>query len=218
MKILVLVLSFCEEPYLSLMRQQQATWDSIEVEGVKTVYYYGGGKGWVTDKEFSADASDSYFYMTKKCALALREVLKDFDPQYIFRVNSSGYVNKSNLRDFVSTLPTEKIYAGWTIVDSNYDGKNSVSGAGILMSQDVAKLIIEHVDCEIEKEEDIVISRCLKDLGIEAIDERSRIDYPQDDPTADQMKEAYHIRFKGPSGNRLEDANNMIHVHKLITQ
>lgn len=216
-KILILVLSFTDEPYLSLMRAQQNSWDSIEVEGVRTVYYYGGGKGWVNDKEFSADASDIYFYMTKKCILAMKEVLNNYDAQLIFRTNSSSYCNLQKLKEFAETLPHEKLYAGWTMIDTNYDSKACVSGAGIWFSRDTAQILIDNCDYEIEKEEDIVIGRCLRDHGIEAVDDRSRIDYDFTKTILTQeLLDAYHIRFKTADRNR--DVENMKDIHSLINK
>lgn len=213
LKILILVLSFTDEPYLSLMRSQQQTFDSIEVEGVRTVYYYGGGKGWVNDKEFSADASDEYYYMTKKCLEALKEVFKTYRPDVIFRTNSSSYVQKSRLVEFIKTLPKEKLFAGWEIQG---DGQfNVISGAGIFMTPDVADLLIEHADPEFCREEDCYISEVLYGQGIKIIDDKSRYDVPITIPD-DMPLDRYHYRLKSGPANRLADIGNMRQLHKLI--
>lgn len=209
MNILIMVLSYNESLYKELMQAQQQSWDSVEVEGVRTVYYYGGGKGWVNEKEFSANSEDEYFLMHDKLLDCLREVI-DWEWDFLWRTNSSSYTNKQRLVEFIKTLPKENCYAGWELQG---EGWNSVSGAGIAMSKDVVKLFMEKCDKEFEREEDIYIGQLLNDAGIKIIDDKSRVDYPQQ---KEGLKEAYHIRCK--TGDRYADCENMKIIHKLITE
>lgn len=212
MKILILVLSYNESPYKELMRAQQETWDSIEVEGVRTVYYYGGNKGWVNEKEFSANASDEYYYMTNKCLEAIKATI-DFEPTLIWRTNSSSYIQKSKLVEFAKTLPTENCYAGWEIEGQGY---NVVSGAGFFMSPDVAEKLIANADPNFCREEDCYISEVLFNQGVPIIDDKSRYDLPAefDSVPADR----YHYRLKC-GGRRDVDIANMKTLHqKIISQ
>jgi hypothetical protein len=218
MKILVLVLSLNESPYKELMQAQQQSWDSVEVEGVRTVYYYGGGKGWVNEKEFSADSEDKYYLMHDKLLHCLKEIdLTGFD--FVFRTNSSSYVNKKRLKEFAATLPTEKFYAGWEIQTN--DGFNIVSGAGIFMSRDVAEILINEINPAVEKEEDYYIGQILSRHDIKIIDDKRRIDYTgglyemrRGQELVIAEAQPYHIRFK--TRVRLRDAENMKIIHKLI--
>lgn len=211
-KILIMVLSFNQPPYSDLMKMQQATWDSIEHPDVRTVYYYGGNMGWVNDREFSANADDNYYRMHWKFALALDEVFED-DWDFIYRTNSSSYVNKEKLVEVAKLLPKEKLYSGYTMVDSNYDGGLAVSGAGIWLSRDVAEILLAELMPEENCEEDVLIGRILRQNGITAIDDRSRIDYPQQ--SAKNPRNAYHIRFKS-GGLRYVDVENMRLIHNQI--
>lgn len=201
------MLSFNEPPYDELMKAQKESWDSIEVDKVRTVYYYGGGAGWVNEKEFSANSDDRYYFMHDKFLGCLKEIINwDFD--IIFRTNSSSYVNKNELVKFASTLPKERLYAGWKI---NGDGYNVVSGAGIFLSKDVAHLLIEKIDPNFEREEDVVIAKALFDNNIEIIDDKSRVDILN---VKDEIPLSYHYRFKTDS--RVQDTENMRLLHQLI--
>lgn len=208
-----MVLSYKEPPFDELMRTQQATWDSVEHPDVRTVYYYGGGKGWVNEKEFSADADDLYYRMHWKLALALKEI-GDLDNTLVFRTNSSSAVSKKNFVEFAKTLPTEKLYCGWTLEDSNYDGGLCVSGSGMWLSPDCIEMLKSNLNSELNCEEDVLIGRILRENGITAIDDRSRVDYPQDLEADKKIQDAYHILFK--TKNRTDDCENMKKVHKLL--
>lgn len=221
MKILILVLTYNEHPYDELLKAQKETWDSIEEPDISTIYYTGGlnqyGATWIPRQQanksilLETSGSDKYYYMASKFKVAL-EFAKDLDYDFIFRTNSSSYVNKQRLKDFVETLPKEKLYAGWTFVDSEDFGGLCVSGAGIFLSRDTAEILREHIDPNFEQEEDVYCGRILRKHGIVAIDDKSRVDVSivnYETPTG-----AYHYRFK--TNDRLKDANNMKELHKRI--
>ncbi len=236
MKILILVLSYNEPPFSDLMKMQQETWDSIEHPDVGTVYYYGG----VLDDpppypkftlvknihpwsiELGYQVTDEYYRMAGKFSECLYDVLnphyaislelfKDFD--YIFRTNSSSYVNKKKLVEFAATLPTEKLYAGWTMHDSNSEDKGmAVSGAGIWLSRDCAEILREQINPNFEMEEDIYCGRILRDNGIVPIDDQSRFDVMN--KFQKMPLDLYHYRFK--TNDRLRDCENMKFLHNKI--
>lgn len=209
-RILIMVLSYMEPPYDTLLKTQRETWDSVEVDGVRTVFYYGGGKGWVNEKEFSADASDEYFRMGHKCVEALKNI-EIYSYDIIFRCNSSAYINKQLLKKFSETLPKEKLYGGWEI-DGN-DGYNVVSGSGIFWSTDVAKTVIDKTDINREREEDVLFAELLFKEGIKILDDKSRYDVPEIIPYNIPL-DRYSYRLK--TSNRLLDAANMKKLHKKL--
>lgn len=212
MKILILVLSYNNGPFAQLMKTQRRTWDSVEVDGVDTVFYYGGGKGWVNEKEFSGMGNDSYYYMHDK----LLDCLKNIDLSkytFIFRTNSSSYINKNKLIEFSKTFPKEKLYCGWTVVDSEDHGGLAVSGAGIWLSIDTAEILRNEIDKDFEMEEDIYCSRILRKHGITAIDDKSRFDIPMHFGVVPHDR--YHYRFK-TTENRLADIGNMKKLHHIL--
>lgn len=210
------------------MRTQQETFDSVEVEGVRTVYYHGGlpeqGAVKFSVKHSNPHSSwervefnctDKYYYMASKFREALRYT-QDWEYDYIFRSNSSSYINKPALVEFAKTLPTEKLYAGWTFKDSEDFGGDCVSGAGIFLSRDTAKILMDEIDPAKEMEEDVYCGRILRRNGITAIDDKSRYDVNSDHDYI--PLDRYHYRFKGATGNRLVDAHNMKMLHKRIIE
>lgn len=226
MKILIAVLSYDNPPFSNLMISQKNSWDSIGVENVHTLYYYGWDKNYNKHelvrqhhKSASHDLklafTDNYYLMAGKLKFALRWALtQEWD--IMFRTNSSSYVNKKNLLKFAADLPKEKLYAGWTMQDTNHDGGDCVSGAGIFLSRDCCEILLKEIDSDYEIEEDVYIGRLLRPHGIKAIDDRSRIEFHQWLTNIDMLKQAYHIRFK--TGDRFRDAANMIVAHQKIIQ
>lgn len=225
-KILILVLSYNSPPFDLLMKTQQQTFDSIDNVETQTIYYYGGlnnGKEFEINLlppiiennsfELCLNCTDKYYYMSEKFKRAL-QFISDWDYDLIFRTNSSSYVSKKKLVEVAATLPTEKLYCGWTMEDSNFDGGAVCSGAGFFLSRDCAEILRNQIDPTEEREEDILCGRALRKNGIVAIDDKSRFDYPQGLVNSRSIHDAYHIRFK--TGNRLQDAENMKSVHQQI--
>lgn len=220
MKILILVLSYNRHPYDELMKAQQETWDSKHVEDVRTIYYYGGGVNeWEArpvgpfesrNYELKFDCTDAYYYMAHKLKRVLRHV-RTWDYDFIFRTNSSSYVNKVMLKEAAKKLPLQKCYAGWEIKAN--EGFNIVSGAGIFMSRDVAAIVRGEIDPWFEKEEDYYIGQILAKHNIPIIDDKSRLDFPN---IGNRPELAYHLRFK--TQDRIFDADAMRNVHKKINQ
>jgi len=225
--ILILVLSYNASPYKELMEAQQTTFDSESINGIRTVYYHGGlhNEGAIdfsikrstphsTWERVEFSITDEYYRMGGKFKKALQYV-DDLDYDIIFRTNSSSYINKRLLKTVAETLPKERLYAGWTFIDSEDFGGLCVSGAGIFLSRDTAKILMNEIDPEKEIEEDVYIGRILRKHGIEAIDDKSRYDIPIIIPP-DIPLDRYHYRMK-TTANRLADIGNMRAIHKLIT-
>lgn len=215
-----MVLSYNEPPYDSLMRMQQATFDSIEVEGVRSLYYHGSRPDEAkvvlslscnTWERVGFLSTDDYYFMAGKFKDALNYV-KDWDYDIIFRTNSSSYVNKQRLKEFAATLPTEKLYAGWEIEGNA--GYNVVSGAGIFLSRDTAEILREKIDPNFEREEDVFCGQLLHEAGIKIINDRSRFDVENVNDRTPLNR--YHYRQKASHGNRLQDAENMRLLHQKI--
>lgn len=226
MKILILVLSFNEPPYKELMQSQWETWDGEIVPNVSTIYYHGGGEelfmkinhrnhseakeSWIVQ----FNCTDEYYRMAEKFQKCLSLIEKEnIEYDLIFRTNSSSYINLKELLKFAESLPLEKCYAGWTFYDTNDDGGLCVSGAGIWLSRDCAKTLMDEIDPEKEIEEDVYIGRILRKHGIVAIDDKSREDV--NFIHSGIPKNKYHYRFKGHN-DRLIDAQNMRKIHHLI--
>jgi hypothetical protein len=225
MKLLIMVLSYTNPPYADLMQTQLGTWASILdirfTDRILQLFYHGGYSGlepkYYYDGTLELPCTDEYYKMAGKFKLALEFVNNNgWEYDLIFRTNSSSYVNKEELLKFAEKLPLEKCYAGWTFVDSEDFGGLCVSGAGIWLSRDCAEILMNEIDLEKEIEEDVYIGRILRKHGIEAIDDKSRVDIDSVRPYDEIPLNRFHYRFKGIHGDRLKDAENMRKIHQLI--
>lgn len=77
-----------------------------------------------------------------KTQLAFKFALEHFDFDFIFRINTSAFIDPSRLAKYVEELPPRNVYAG---VRGIAFGKiEFASGAGILMSRDVLEQVIQN--------------------------------------------------------------------------
>ena len=146
MKLLVMVQSSLKPPYDKNMEAQKETWDSIKVDNVDTHYYI----------------CDEYNKMHWVFKLALDEVW-DMDWDYIFRTNASTYVRKERIYNHLLRLtknkPLKGLYAGVI-------GGEMISGTGILLSRDTAKMLKDQLDPYPTDSEDCCIGTILGKNGI----------------------------------------------------
>ncbi len=169
MKILIMVLSSAKPPYEKLMQSQKETWDSLNVENVTTAFYYGVDMPegvsalpevfenyWRID--MALPCSDEYEMMHWKFKVALDQVW-DLEWDYIFRTNSSTYVRKDKIYEFLLDKPRKKYYAG-------VDGGGFASGTGAILSRDCAKIIKDQFTTEPSPSEDSLIGVYLQRNGI----------------------------------------------------
>lgn len=144
-KVLILVVSVQSPPYGKMIETSLKTWDSIEVEGVETVFYCGRPLKEDSDKIIYIDVVDSgYSAMGHKMLAAFDWALifKEFD--YIARVNSSCYVNKKELIAHVQTLPDKNVFECLTVAADNGKEKWSWGGGQFILSKDVIQLILDN--------------------------------------------------------------------------
>lgn len=206
MKILILVLSYNKGVFADFMRVQQDTWDSAKHPDVHALYYYGWIDGSVGNRQVSVKCSDDYEMMHYKFKLACEQVnYKDYD--FIFRTNSCSYIVKDKLLEVASNLPKTNCYAG-------YQNGTYVSGAGIFFTPDVLDRLLPLITREPHGAEDVLIGELLAGTPIIAINERIDADL---DGVTDLS--GWHYRFKtsNDEADRVRDINNMIELHKQLT-
>lgn len=213
MKILILVLSCLDEPFEEVMRTQQKTWDSVRVDGVNTLYYYGGGSGIkvVRDdiREFGGDVGEDYDMMHWKFSLALKEVISE-EWDYIFRTNTSSYVDKMRLFEFAKNLPKEKCYCGINLENS------FASGAGFFITRDCANILIEEIENRRVPLEDVYIGQILTKRGIAITPGATRCDFYTDHNNDINNRSFYHFRCKKDRTSKEDYIEGMNYLFKNI--
>jgi hypothetical protein len=193
MKILILVQASDLPPYDKLQKGQRETWDSIEVEGVRTVYYLSGDNGFVDDKLY-LNYPDGYPMLHWKFKEAV-DFVWDWDWDIMFRTNASSYVDKELLVEKAKTLPTERLYCG-------KDGGSFASGCGFFISRDCLDILRKQLDEGATPYEDAIIGSVLGKNGITLTPGAERCDithYNWDIP------DTYHYRCKSDNGDRDKD-------------
>lgn len=139
-KVLILVLSHDKPPYNKMVETALQTWDSDEVEGCQTVYYFDGVMA-NTDKFIYLNVDSGLLGMGKKTLSAFEYVLSNFEFDYIARVHSSIYVNKKLLYQHIQTLPGKDYFAG-SVADSANGFKYIWGGTGFIISKDVIQKVV----------------------------------------------------------------------------
>lgn len=143
-KVLILIVSSQEKPYGKMMETSLKTWDSINVDGVESVFYCGEPLKENTDKIIYFPIKESLHTMGEKTLQAYEWALKNREFDYIARVNSSCYVNKKELIKYVQGLPHKEVFAGLTVNASDKNEKWMWGGGQYIISRDVIELIVEN--------------------------------------------------------------------------
>lgn len=158
--VLVLVLSADFHPYDEMINTSLSTWDSIDVDGVKSIYYCCGSKP-NTDKIIYLNIPDGLFQMGRKTLMAFEWVLNNIQFDYLARVNSSCYVRKKQLFEHCQTLP-ETIFQG-LITDSCYDIRYLWGGGQYIISRNILEDVVKNKD---EWRHDIIEDVAMSDLVV----------------------------------------------------
>jgi hypothetical protein len=213
--ILILVLS-CHDNgiYSKFFETQKNTWDSINVEGIETFYFFGDhDKDEIIDnrilinlKETTKIESDGNLSVTNSGLKTLKsfEMIKNMDFDYVFRTNSSSYVDKKLLIDFINNKPKTKYYSGFI---GNHGKITFASGSGFFLSKDLINLLIENKNrWDHSLIDDVSIAGLLKEFGVS----------PENNPRYDVYNENipldyFHYRIK--TRNRNDDCKLMELIH-----
>lgn len=174
-RVLIMVLSFDEGYYRSLYYASRSTWDSVEVEGVKTVYFFGHEGA---TQKFQYDEANRTLWtgtgegltaIGYKTIAAFEWALENEEFDYIIRVNASTYVNKKLIHEYVQNLPTERLYKG---IGAPYEYKgetiNFAWGPAYLLSKDLVDLICAQTwHWNHGQMDDVSMGLFMKDLNVE---------------------------------------------------
>ena len=210
MKILILVLSYNDgKTYSDFYNAQLSTWDSIIVDGVETYYYFGNhDKNEIIDNNILVNVEEKNINICSHKTLKAFELIKDLEFDYLFRTNSSSYIDKQKLLEFIEDKPTEKYYSGRL---GSHDNIIFASGSGFFISKDVFQLLLEKSDSwEHSYIDDVLVGKLLKEFNISPHD-NSRYDVHSRDIPMDY----FHYRLK--TNDRKLDVENMYIIHKKKT-
>ena len=143
-RVLILVLSCETPPYNKMVDTSKGTWDSIEVDGVETVYYFGVSHYKRTDLNcIYLPVKESLETMGEKTVQALEYALNNYEFDYIARINSSCYVDKKKLLIYAQSLQKDNLFEGLTV--KRPDTFDYTWGGGqFIISKDVIQKIVDN--------------------------------------------------------------------------
>lgn len=208
MKLLILVLSMKDGGiYDNFYETQKKTWDSIEVDGVETFYFFGNQiENKVVGNEILTSVPESLFNCGYKTLQAL-DLIKNLEFDYIFRTNSSSYVDKKLIKEFLKDKPTSNFYSAILGFDNEI---RFGSGCGYFLSKDLVNLVLENKNLwDHSIIDDISMAKLLLNFGI----------VPQESKRYDILGidslplDHFHYRFK--TNYREMDIKNMKTLHSL---
>jgi hypothetical protein len=224
MKVLVLVVSSLVPPWDMIAEEGvRKTWWKDEVHGVESLFYCGGAdrSGLIGDTLLLKIPED-FSCMVSKTAHALSYAHANYEFDYLFRVNVSSYVNKRALVRYLADKPSTGLYSG---VLGGHSTGPFVSGAGILMSRDVVKVLADSYATMPtgtlgeggvpQVLEDVSMSLRARALGIQLTPGfRKDVDASSAVPM-EGVADAYHFRCKC-DGDRMGDVRAMHAIHKVL--
>jgi hypothetical protein len=136
---------------------------------------------------------------------AIKFIMESWNPDFIIRTNVSSYWNMTCLRTKLETLPLGGLYAGVTGpayggLTGKFSKTRYVSGAGIVMSQDVADIIVNSwKKFDLDYIDDLSIGRTLAKIGVPTQD-LARVDVRHVSDVLsfpfESLQNSYHFRCK----------------------
>lgn len=163
---MVYVISAPGYPYEMLTDTQMSTWDSVNVNGVETIYYIGNCS-LIKPRMVKFPVDESYKTMGYKNLLAFEWAIQNRQWDYMARVNSSCYVRKHKLIDYAQTLPDKGLFRGIGVVGQSGEVEWLWGGMQYIISRDVVELILQHqIMWAHAFMEDVAMSKLVKYTGI----------------------------------------------------
>ena len=202
MKILILVLSSNTYPSKRNKSIQKKTWAKNLPKNIKVVFYSSGTETKFNEGELVVEASSSSYDIGYKNFKAFEWVLKNFEFDYLYRTNTSSFLNLSNLEKHIQKIQNTKsdlLYNGkilnLTKSDSNKKIK-FISGSGILFSRKSIELLTKHQKSFNHNEwEDVAIGLLGEELKIVPT-EGSRFDIKGNIFKQSTPLDKYHYRCR----------------------
>lgn len=149
--VLILVTSSEEHDYKRLRQAQRDTWGSVQVEGVRQIFYTADPsreRAELVGDTLFIPCDPDYWRMGWKAKLAL-DFLADAPETFIFHTNNTSYVCKRRLIERAQELPTTRCYAGRSAAVCTSQNGNGwvptkfrhVSGDQVFWSRDCTDIV-----------------------------------------------------------------------------
>lgn len=171
-KILILTLSSKTYPSSRNKKQIKKTWGSNLEDNFKIIFYESGETEKLIDDTLFVETDTSSKNLGYKLLLALDWCTRNIDYDFIFRTNTSSFVNTIELENFISNNLSNKehVYCGMPLVRDYKDSDKKIdflSGAGIILNKKTTQLILDKKkDWDHSEWEDVSLGKLLHDNGV----------------------------------------------------
>jgi hypothetical protein len=153
-----------------------------------------------------------------KTILAFKYVLDNYEFDYLFRTNTSSYLDVPTLLDFLAMKPRKNMYAG--VIGTVFGNTRFASGAGILLSRDIVQRISDNSDLwKHGLVDDVAIADLVANFQDPSVivSELPRLDFASlaeaKSTDAEIIRDNFHFRCK--TGSAAETIGIMKHIHAV---
>ncbi len=175
LKILILVLSSNTYPSSRNKKAIKKTWGSNLSDNFRIIFYESGEDEKIVEDTLFVETDTSTKNLGVKLLLALDWCNKNIDYDFIFRTNTSSFVNKVELENFIFNNLTNKeyVYCGIPLIRDYKESDmkiNFLSGAGIILNKKTIQLILKNKEYWDHTEwEDVALGKLLEENNIKSI-------------------------------------------------
>ena len=169
MKIIILILSSNSPVHLLNRLFQKSTWAKNEYENVQIIHYLAWNKKTIfKNNNLYLDTSKNFIDIGEKTYNAFEWCNTNLAFDFLFRTNSSSYIDVYNLIEFVNQNSNNIKYSGSEATaylrESNY---KFASGSGYFVSKETIENILLNKDLwDFSLPDDVGLGDLLKKLGI----------------------------------------------------
>jgi hypothetical protein len=221
--VLILVLTSSRWPFSMMEECIRNTWGKYEHPNIR-IYYNHAYESIITSNKTQLEGDiiraphiESFHGIGNKTISAFEYFLLNEEFDYVFRPNSSSFVNIPKLLEFLDTAPLMNYYSGsplWfnsggvTEEDKINGPEQCCSGCGYILSRDLVELIVHKQDMwQHRMIDDMALCKFLKDHGVNAVESpRIPAHYLKDGNvysfdkalTNDEILDQFHITLRAP--------------------
>ena len=220
-RLLILVLAGDRFVSNQNLNTQTKTWMKDIPQNVELITYRGGKFDNFDEGRLFLQVSDEYSAISEKTKKAFEWINNNYMFDYIFRTNTSSYIDVKRLYDFCKNNKKEYLYRGRKLKNNFKDTEIEwVSGAEILLSKPSFELLLKDPnDWDIKLPDDVSIGEILQKYKIQ-IDESNSILFSPSFFEMINFNHEYHFRCRVDSPYyypRYLDRTLIRYIHKNLT-
>lgn len=223
-KLLILVLSSNTYPSKRNEKAIKKTWAKHNFKNVQIVFYKSGSENKLYGNELIVNVGSQTKDIGVKTLKAIEWVNENLEFDFVFRTNTSSYINIENLLIYIEKIANRDgfIYDGKLMkLPANETRKevNFISGAGILMNKNTIDLLIQEKSNFNKNEwDDVALGMILQENGVVATSGK-RFDILGNIFKYEIDKDNYHFRCRIDNHYgypRYLEKYVILHTHKII--